>query len=359
MLKKLKLAQKFTLFLSLVFIASIIISGVILSQVSYHQAEWQVAYNAQLLMKMMNSVKSYNNTEVRPLLDPLQDKQPKFMPQTIASYSAKKVFDSISNQPEYKDYLYKDAVLNPTNPDDKANELETELINQFNKEFSQDPNNLEDKFDFNSTEAGESFYVARPIIITDKTCLKCHSTPEAAPKSMIATYGKEHGFGWSLNKPIGVQIIYVPSEEVFKKGRDLSTLTIGIFVVIFAIVIILINFLLKGIVIDKIKPMARLAQKISNDELSVDQMTEPDRQRLGKVAKNSDELGHLARIFQQMADAIYERKQKFAEQIEDLTLKSQESNRASDKMGKIAYFKSLQKKAKNIRDKVEESGKTR
>ena len=359
MLKKLKLAQKFTLFLSLVFIASIIIGGVILSQVSYHQAEWQVAYNAQLLMKMMNSVKSYNNTEVRPLLDTIQDKQPKFLPQTIASYSAKKVFESISNQSEYKDYLYKDAVLNPTNLKDKANEFETEVINKFKQELNEDPNNLEDKVDFTITEAGESLYVARPIIITDQTCLKCHSTPEVAPKSMIATYGKEHGFGWPLNKPIGVQIIYVPSEEVFKKGRDLFNLIIGIFVTMFAIVILLINFLLKGIVIDKIRPMARLAQKISNDELSEDRMTQPDRQKLEKVAKNADELGHLARIFQQMADAVYERKQKFAEQIEELTLKSQESSRASDKMGKIAYFKSLQKKAKNIRDKVEESGKTK
>lgn len=359
MLKKLKLAQKFTLFLSLVFIASIIIGGIILSQVSYHQAEWQVAYNSQLLMKMMNSVKSYTNTEVRPLLDPIQDKQPKFLPQTIASYSARKVFDSISNQPEYKSYLYKDAVLNPTNLEDKADEFETELIKEFNQEFNEDPNNLEDKYGFNATETGESFYTARPIIITDKTCLKCHSTPEAAPKSMIATYGKEHGFGWELNKPIGVQIIYVPSAEVFKKGQDLSTLTIGIFVGMFAIVIFLINLLLQRSVIQKIRPMARLAQKISNDELSADPMTEPDRKRLGKVAKNSDELGDLARIFQQMADAVYKREQKFAEQIEDLTLKSQESNRASDKMGKIASYKSLQKKAKNIRDKVEESGKTR
>ncbi|HBE20241.1 MAG TPA: histidine kinase [Cyanobacteria bacterium UBA11149] len=359
MLKKLKLAHKFTLFLSLVFIASIIIGGIILSQVSYHQAEGQVAYNAELLMKMMNSVKSYTNTEVRPLLDPLVNKQPKFIPQTIATYSARKIFESISNQSEYQDYLYKDAVLNPTNPEDKANELETELINQFNQEFSEDPNNIQDKYDFTTTETGESFYVARPIIITDQTCLKCHGKPEAAPKSIIASYGKENGFGWELNKPIGVQIIYVPSEQIFQKGRDLSSLTIGIFIVMFTIAIILINLLIKGIVIDKIRPMSRLAQKIRNDELSPDPMTEPDIQKLEKVAKNGDELGHLARIFEQMANAIYERKQKFAEQIEELTLKSQESNRASDKMGKIAYFKSLQKKAKSIRDKVDDSDKTK
>lgn len=359
MLKKLKLAQKFTIFLSLVFIGSIIIGGSILSQVSYHQAEWQVAYNAELLMKMMNSVKSYTNTEVRPLLAPIQDKQPKFIPQTIATYSARKVFESISHQSEYQDYSYKDAVLNPTNSEDKANELETALIDQFNQELSQDPNNIQDKYDFTTTETGELFYVARPIIITDQTCLKCHGKPESAPKSMILKYGKENGFGWELNKPIGVQIIYVPSEQIFQKGRDLSNLTIGIFVGMFALAIVLINLLIQGIVIDKIRPMSRLAQKIKNDELNPDQMTEPDREKLEKVAKNADELGHLARIFQQMASAIYERKQKFAEQIEDLTLKSQESNRAADKMGKIAYFKSLQKKAKNIRDKVEESDRTR
>ncbi|HBB34784.1 MAG TPA: histidine kinase [Cyanobacteria bacterium UBA9273] len=345
MLKNLKLAPKFTLFLSLVFIGAIILSGVTLSKVTEHRAEREVSYNANLLMKTMNSVRSYTSNEVSPLLTPQLDTQPKFLPQVIASYAAKRVFEAISDQEEYEGYLYKDAVLNPTNLNDKTDEFEAELV----KRFQQD-STLKELSGFIDRAGNQVFYITRPLVIKEPSCLRCHSTPAAAPKSLLATYGSKNGFGWQLNEPIGVQAIYVPSEEVFSIARQLASLVIGIFIAIFAIVIVLINFLLKRNVIEPIRPMARLAQKISNDELSSDQTTEPDLENLGKVAKNSDELGHLARIFQQMANAIYARKQNFTQQLEELSIKSEELNsHASAKTSKIAYLKALQKKAKTIR----------
>ena len=88
------------------------------------------------------------------------------------------------------------------------------------------------------------FFIARPLAPTSESCLVCHSVPKAAPANLLATYGSEHGFGWQLNRIVAAQMIYVPAQEVFRTALHSFSLVMGIFVAIFAAVILLINFLL-------------------------------------------------------------------------------------------------------------------
>ena len=60
------------------------------------------------------------------------------------------------------------------------------------------------------TPTGRALYLARPIQITNAACLVCHSTVEAAPKTMIDLYGPANGFGWKMNEVIGAQVVSVP-----------------------------------------------------------------------------------------------------------------------------------------------------
>ncbi|MBE9126971.1 MULTISPECIES: c-type heme family protein [unclassified Coleofasciculus] len=352
-MKNLKLAPKFTLILSGLFVCAIIISGVALSQVTQQRAEADVTYRAQMLMELMSSVRTYTSKEISPLLAQKLETETEFIPQVIPTYSAREIFEAIRQQPNYRDYRYKDAVLNPTNPKDKADEFEAKLVERFRS----DPN-LDSITGFRSDLDKELFFNARPIVITDRTCLRCHSTLEAAPKSLLASYGSENGFNWPLDKVLGAQTVYIPSQDVFDIAHQLSTVAISIFIVTFALVILLINFLLKRAVIQPIRPMARLARKISNDEISADQTTEPDMEALSRIARNGDELGQLARVFQQMANAIYVRKQSFNQQLEQLSLKSEATKvYTPGKSNKIAYFKALQQKAEAIRKRLAESSK--
>lgn len=345
MLKNLKLAPKFTVLLSLVFISAIAISGFILSQATQQKAEADVAYKGQILMGVMNSVRNYTNTEINPLLAPRVETAPEFIPQAIPSFSVREVFEILRKDPDYKDYFYKDAVLNPTNLRDQADEFETELV----EEFRQQPG-LKDVAGFRTRNGEKVFYYAQPITITKQSCLRCHSIPENAPKSQLVTYGDQHGFGWELNKVLGTQTIYVPSNEVFAIAHQYLALFMGIFIGIFAIVLLFINFLLKRAVIQPIKPMARLAQKISSEQFMTDKDEEADLENLGKVAKKSDELGQLARLFQQMAHAVYVREQTFAQQLQQLHNKSEQTKaRTGARTSEIAYLKALQQKAKTIR----------
>ncbi|AFZ21601.1 Tll0287-like domain-containing protein [Allocoleopsis franciscana] len=351
MLTNLKLAPKFTILLSLVFISAIAISGATLSQTTLQRAEADVAYKGKILMGLMNSVRTYTNNEINPLVAPKVETSEKFIPQAIPSYSVRQVFEILRKDSAYKDYFYKDAVVNPTNSRDYVDEFEVDLV----KQFREDPN-LKEVSGFRNRLGEEVFYYAQPIIIKKQSCLRCHSTPEAAPKSQLATYGSEHGFNWELNKVLGSQTVYVPSEEIFAVARQNLSLVMGIFIGIFALVILLINYLLKQAVIQPIRPMARLAQKISNEQFMMEQNEEVDLASLEKVSKKSDELGQLARLFQQMAHSIYVREQSFAEQLKQLRNKSDQTKaRTQARTSEMAYLKSLQEKSQTIRSKTKGS----
>ena len=82
---------------------------------------------------------------------------------------------------------------------------------------------------------GEVFYIARPLKITQQQCLRCHSTPDQAPKSQLATYGSENGFGWQLNQIVSAQIVSFPSQEIFANAKRTWILIMGLLITIFAI----------------------------------------------------------------------------------------------------------------------------
>jgi sensor histidine kinase YesM len=341
-----KLATKFTLLLSLVFIGAILISGFALSKALEQKAEDEIDYRGQVLMQMVNSVREYTNTRITPLLAPKLETQQTFIPETIPSFAAKEVFDNLRKNEEYKNFFYKDATLNPTSLGDKADKFETNLIETFRNKPG-----LENISGFRTMFGEELFYSAKPFSIKNPSCLSCHSTPEAAPKSHLASYGTENGFGWKLHDILGTQIIYVPASKVFDSARQAFSLFIGIFIGIFTLVILLINYLLKRNVIQPIKPMAQMAQKISADTMSVEEAEEFDRKSLGAIAKRGDELGQLGRVFQKMVREIYAREQRLRQQVQELRIEIDQTKRARqvEAIAESDYFQKLHQEAKDIR----------
>ena len=69
------------------------------------------------------------------------------------------------------------------------------------------------------TPAGRLLYIARPIQIRDAACLACHSTVDAAPKTLIDRYGPANGFGWKMNEIIGAQVVSVPTDVPTQRAR--------------------------------------------------------------------------------------------------------------------------------------------
>lgn len=209
-IKNLKIGTKFNLLLIIVFIISIVVSGTALSSVLQRRAQNEVTDKALILIKTMTSVRKYTQDRVNPLLAPRLETEPVFISETIPAFSATEVFENLRKNEEYKNFLYKEATLNPTNLRDKADPFEAQIVERFRNNPK-----LQEISDFREFPEGTVFYIARPLAVSQQTCLRCHSTPDQAPKSQLATYGSTNGFNWKLNEIVAAQIISVPSEVGF------------------------------------------------------------------------------------------------------------------------------------------------
>jgi signal transduction histidine kinase/DNA-binding response OmpR family regulator len=314
MLNQLKLGSKFTLLLSIVLTIGILLSGLASWFRIQPEAEEDVAQRAEMLTQTMNSVRSYTSNHISPLLKEKLLTEQEFVRETVPAFSARAVFEQFRNRPEYSSFFYKEASPNPTNPQDLADEFEAELVAKFRIEP-----NLANQAGYRTIEGKRLYYIARPLAIQEVSCLQCHSTPQRAPKSQIATYGSKAGFGWRLNDMIAAQVVYVPADEVFEHGRENLMWIMGIFSFVLAIAILSINFLLKHAVVRPIKQLTAIARHLSNNSLTPEQLKEFETPAIAKVARRRDEPGQLARTFQHMAQEVSERETKLNQAVEERT----------------------------------------
>ena len=351
MFKKLRLGLKFIVVLAIVFLSGILLSGMLLSSTAHRQAEQQVSAQATLLMEMVDAVRVYTNNQVQPLFTGRLDASTTFIRESIPSYAARESFEFLRKRPGFSDYFYKDATLNPTNLRDLANEFEAELVQKFRQN-----SDLQQVSGFHDVAGKNLFYVARPLAIKQQSCLECHSVPSRAPKSQIATYGVDHGFGWQMNQIVATQTIYVPAEQVFQSYQQQLFLMMAVFAGIFAIVLLVINTLLNQMVIQPIVPMARLTQKIMQDQYGAnedgaDEAEEADLRKLDKVARRSDELGQLAGMFRQMMNVISDREQSMKQLVEKLRY---ETTSAKKSMAMV-----IRSPSNNVTDLLQRSRRSR
>lgn len=287
-LKNAKLSLKFNLLLILAFLIGVLVSGAALSRVLDQKAQDEVETKALVLIETMTSVRDYTNTHVNPLLNPLLETEKTFIPETVPAFSATEIFENLRKNETYKKFFYKEAALNPTNLRDKADHFETDIV----EGFRQKPE-IKELSGFRDLPTGKVFYIARPLAVTEQRCLRCHSTPDKAPKSQLTTYGLENGFGWKLNEVVAAQIITVPAEEIFNSAQRVFSLIMGILIGIFALVIFIINFLLKRAVIQRIIRIAKVAQQVSKGEMSAD-----------FEQTSNDEIGSLTIAFNRMKSSL-------------------------------------------------------
>jgi HAMP domain-containing protein len=288
MLQKLKLGDKFNLLLIVVFFSSLIFTGITLSQLLENRVEQEITTKAKMLMETMTSVRAYTSTHIQPLLFPRLETEVNFIPETIPAYSATEVFDNFRKNGDYSNFSYREATLNPTNLRDLADDFEQKIVNKFRGNTE-----IKELTGLRELPAGNKFYIARPLAVTQESCLDCHSTSEKAPKSQITSYGDKGGFGWQLNEIVAAQIISVPAEDVINKAQEFWRLIMLIIVAILLTIALLINYLLKYFIVKPIRQISRTAEAISLGQMSAE------------FNHNSqDEIGSLAAAFNRMKSSL-------------------------------------------------------
>lgn len=284
MIKNLKLGAKLNILLIGIFLIILLTSGIALSIILENNARLVVSSKAFMLMETMSAVRDYTNIQVTPELAPKLETEDHFLPQTFPGYAAREVFDIFRKREQFRDFFYKEAAINPTNLRDKANKFETEIIKEFRKR-----RDIKELTGFRSLPNGDIFYVARPHVVNDVSCLRCHSTPSAAPKSQVATYGSENGFNWKLNDVVGAKIITTPASEVFDAAKHLKLLVIGSLSGFLLLTMLLINLFLRKSITKPLQKMAQLSKQVSTGDLEGD-FTHPVNDEIGILAASLNRM---------------------------------------------------------------------
>jgi HAMP domain-containing protein len=248
------LIWKFNAALIAIFAVGFTVAGFVANSVLQNNAREEVLQHARLMIDAASSTANYTNTQVRPLLE--TQLKYKFLPQAVPNFASTEQFNDLRKK--YPNYAYKEATLNPTNPRDHATEWEVDVVNQ----FRQNPSRLE-VIGERDTPDGRSLYLARPIQIKDPACLVCHSTPDAAPRTMIETYGSNNGFGWKVNDIVGAQVVSLPMAVPVQRASFTFRVFLISMATIFLFTIVMLNLLLYAVVIRRVKRLSKLADEVS------------------------------------------------------------------------------------------------
>ncbi len=282
------LRLKFNLVLLVALSLGYAIIGYLLWGFLETNAREEVLAKARVMRQSAQAMRSYTAEELRPLLQTITDVG--FLPHTVPSFAAQENFRLVSDSdPLYAEYSYKEAALNPTNRRDLATDWEADIIAQFRNNPGKGELDL-----VRDTPLGQSLVLAHPIQIRNEGCLQCHSTPAAAPVSMIEKYGDANGFGWELNEVVGAQIVSVPMSVPLERAQETFMVVMGALAAAFLGMLLIINLLLGVIVVRPIVKLSELASEISLGNLDAPEMK----------ARGGGEIASLTESFNRMRRSL-------------------------------------------------------
>jgi protein-histidine pros-kinase len=113
----------------------------------------------------------------------------------------------------------------------------------------------------------------------------CHSTVEAAPRTMVDLYGNANGFGWQMNDIIGAQVVSVPMSVPIKRAdatfRTFMLSLAGVFVAAF----VLLNVMLYTMVIRRVTRLAGVADQVSLGNFEAGDFKSRSRDEIGVLSE--------------------------------------------------------------------------
>lgn len=239
---------------ALSFAVAGLIAGYLSYQLEIRQAQAEVNAKAKVLIDAAAAVRGYTSEQITPLLEGNND--PHFLPQQVPAFAAQTTMLNLKER--YPQFQYREVSANPTNTNDRASDWEAGILRQLRADH-----NLQELVGEHGSGSAARFFVARPLRLTSAACLRCHSVPEAAPRAMIAKYGAANGFGWSLGDVVALQIVDVPTLPSRQKAFNSVYITVGSIVATFALIEVLIIFMIRRQITRPLRVLSDTARALS------------------------------------------------------------------------------------------------
>ena len=250
---------------------------------SKHNAMLEAKSKGELIFNYILATRDFYTEKQRPLIMEVFEKD-RFYPELMSGFVLTRgTFDIFKKN--LTGYNFKQATLDPLYPPNKADEWETGLIAMFAEqpELKAHEGTME--------RDGETFfYLAKPIKVGGKDCLRCHGDANDAPKDQVEIYGSANGYNWKDGDTVAAYVVYVSVEEALANARKgaITLYLIGASCLLVALIGIWL-FMDRFVV----NPIVRLS--IKAEEISLGKNLE---ESVG--IKQNDEIGALANAIERL-----------------------------------------------------------
>ncbi len=191
------------------------------------------------LLIQIKAIRKYISNDQKEQIYKLQDKgvlsHDYFSSPLLSStYSANKINDYYNDIKKGKNLITTDirfAATNARNPKNKATFEEEQILNDF-------VNNKSERYEkILKTKDGDVLYIALPTRKLEAKCMRCHTTPEAAPKDLVLKYGDKLGFGEEIGNVKAILSVKKPLKEAYARASS-QTIKSSIYILIAIIIFI-------------------------------------------------------------------------------------------------------------------------
>jgi len=284
MFSKMSLQVRFAVMLIIIFFLSLPVVGAAAYFVLEKNISEDVFEQSKFFLNTMETVRQHVGKVIRPVA---QENMPgKFDVRLMStSFAARGVAERLKEK--FPEYSFRHISMNPRNPINRADAFEQTVIQYFGSNRS-----INEAKGFIDKGGAEYFYVAKPVV-SEESCMQCHSQPDTAPKEVVAAYGNTAAFGWQSNQVIASLIVYVPTKLARTHAFKALLTFMGLYASVFFVILFMID---RAIVSGIIKPIRRFAA--TADEIS--------KGNFGKdfTASGNDEIKTLAEAFGRMKMSI-------------------------------------------------------
>lgn len=284
MLKKMSLQVRFAVMLIIIFFISLPLVGTAAYFVLQKNISEDVFEQAKFFLNTMESVRQHVGKVMRPAA---QENAPgKFDVRLMStSFAARSVAERLKEK--FPEYAFRHVSLNPRNPINRADGFEGGVI-----QFFANSRQIREAKGFIERGNAEYFYVAKPVVSED-SCMQCHSLPDAAPKEVVATYGNSAAFGWQPNQVVASLIVYVPTKLAREHAIKALLTFMGLYAAVFFVILFMIDRAIVRGIIKPIRNFASIADEVSKGNFEKN-----------FSAPGNDEIKTLAEAFGRMKMSI-------------------------------------------------------
>ena len=280
--KRSRITRKLNLVLLTMYLTVIAVSIPATYILTKNQILDQANRELSLLVDMVRSVRNVVREDTRPHFLPKGEFFPPVVSSTVMAKTVASKFAKL--RPEYYIRIVSDNPLNKENQPDVA---EKNILNRFRV------NGANGSIVETGFLRNEQYLISAAPAVAKKGCLRCHSTPQETPAQITAKYGEDSGYGYKVGNVVGASVVGVPMANLNQLVLMRSLTIFIVTTVIFSIIFLLINRIIKQSVIRPIIEISEAAQTVSRG--SIGQSISMDR---------NDEIGDLAYSIELMRRSI-------------------------------------------------------